>query len=294
MAQTGNTFSELVTGTALAAGSTDTFAAVGTITMRPGGGSGGESGRIIGLWDNGTADTNTATEVDQYQVNFDLGELGLKEYLVTGACSVGEGIGTQSGGFAGPAQLTPCNIPWSGNERIPITAAHHGPAPTAGLNVQAGILYYENPAPPRGWRDMINGKPCLYPGSGGDSEANAAVTAAVTAITDLQVPSFAGHICGFKCTAAQDAAPRTAEDIVVSIHFTSTFPDFTPQHYPFLWKYPNLAGTLVGKGIDLPAVGWPAWINTNRVSGQVTPTVNLATLVTDAHSITADLVYTRE
>lgn len=293
MAQTGNTFSDLVTGTAIGAAATDTFTEVGVVTLRPGSG-GTESGRIIGLWDNGTANANAAAEAYQYQVNFDLGELGLKEYLISGACSVGEGVATQSGGFAGPAQLTPCNIPWQGNEAIRITAGHTGPAPTAGLNIQAGLFYYENPAPPREWMKLITGMPCMYPGSGGDHEANAAVTAAVTAITDLQVPSFARHICGFKATAAQDAAPRTAEDLVMSIHFTSTFPDFTPQEYPFLWKYPNLAGTLVGKGISLPTVAWPAWINTSGVSGQVTPTVNLATLVTDAHSITADLAYTKE
>lgn len=277
-------YSDLVTGLAIGAGATDTFGAVGTVTMRP------EAGIIRGFWDNGTADANTAAEAYQYQVNFDLGQVGKTNMLITGACSVGEAVATQSSGHAGAAQLTPAYIPFSGNEDIVITAAHHGPAPTAGLNVQAGVLYEcGSDKPPAGWHDAF---PALYNPVGADSEANAAVTAASTAITNLEIPAHARHICGFRSTCAQDAAGRTAEDILTSIVFTSTIPDFTPQEYPFNWKYPNLAGTLVGQGIAFPVVTWPAWMPTHGVNQTVTPTVTLATAVTDAHSITADVYYT--
>jgi hypothetical protein len=249
-----------------------------------------EAGTIIGFWDNGTANANTAAEAYQYQVNFDLGEVGLTNALLTGACSVGEAVATQSSGHAGAAQLTPCNIPFRGNENIVITAAHHGPAPTAGLNVQAGVLYYTGSAPPQEWWRAF---PELMACQGSDSEANAAVTAASTAITDLNIPAHAQHITGFRSTCAQDAAGRTAEDILTSIVFTSSIPDFTPQEFPFNWKYPNLAGTLVGQGIAFPVVSWPAWIPTHGVNQTVTPTVTLATAVTDAHSITADVFYTQ-
>jgi hypothetical protein len=277
-------YSDLVTGLAIGAASTDTFGAVGTVTMRP------EPGTIIGFWDNGTANANTAAEAYQYQVNYDLGQLGKTFALITGGCSVGEAVATQSSGHAGAAQLTPANIPFKGNEDIPITAAHHGPAPTAGLNVQAGVLYTTNrDPPPAEWYTRF---PNLSPIVGSDSEANAAVTAASTAITDLEIPAHARHINGYRCTAAQDAAGRTAEDLLVSIIFTSTIPDFTPQEYPFVWKYPNLAGTLVGQGIAFPVVTWPAWMPTHGVNQTVTPTATLATAVTDAHSITADVFYT--
>jgi hypothetical protein len=213
----------------------------------------------------------------------------LKEVLCTGMGGVGESIATQSVGFGLPAHFHPLNIPFKGNENIDITAGHHAPAPTAGLNAQAAVLYSQPPHPPAEWFDAF---PYLMGNSGSDSEANGTVTADATAITDLQVPSLAQHITGFACTAAQDAAGRTAEDLVLGINFTSTFPDFTPQQYPFLSKFPNLAGTLVGGGIQLPLVTWPAWIPTHGVSGQVTPTVELVTAMTDAHSVTADVFYT--
>lgn len=277
------TYSDLAVNNGLAAGSTDTFAAVGTITLRP------EPGVIIGFWDCFTANANTATEAYQGQVHFDLGQVGRTYERHTTSCNVGEGIGTQSGGFAGPAQFTPANIPFKGNEDIPITFAHHGPAPTAGSNGAAGVLYYIGGPPPQEWWRAF---PELMGGSGSDSEANGAVTAASTAITNLEIPASARHISGFRSGACQDAAPRTAEDLVLTITFTSTIPDFTPQEYPFLWKYPNLAGTLVGKGIAIPTVTWPAYIPTHGVNQTITPTVTLATAVTDAHSITADAFYT--
>lgn len=281
-----STFSDLVTAAALAAGTTDTFAAVGTIELRP------EKGTIIGAWVNATADTNTAAEAYQTQFRFDFGEVGLKELLLTGPCSVGEGIATQSGGFAGPALLHPLDIPFEGNESIGVTAAHHGPAPTAGMDAMGGLLYVvgKDVPPIQWWRAF----PKLMGDSGGDSEAAAAVTADNTAITALRVPSFAKHVCGYGGAAAQDAAPRTAEDLVLGIDFSqSSFPDWSPQKYPILWKYPNLSGTLVGRGISLPVMTWPAWIPTNSVSGTITPRTILVTGVTDAHSVTADIFYTK-
>lgn len=239
---------------------------------------------------NGTADANTAAEAYQTQFKFDLGEVKLKELRMSGPCNVGEGVATQSGGFAGGARLLGAKIPFEGNERIDVTMGHHGPAPTAGSNVKAAVLYSQPPHPPREWFERF---PYLYGLVGGDTEANAAVTADGTAITDLEIPAFSRHIIGFSCSAAQDAAPRTAEDMVLGLDFSSTFPNFEPQEYPFLWKYPNLAGTLVGKGISLPEITFPAWIPTFGVSGQVTPTVDLLTAMTDAHSITADVFYTK-
>lgn len=280
------TYSDLVTAAALGAGTTDTFSAVGTIELRP------EKGTIIGAWVNATADANTAAEAYQTQFNFDFGEVGLKELLLTGPCSVGEGIATQSVGFAGPALLHPLDIPFDGNESVPITAAHHGPAPTAGMDGMGGLLYVvgKDVPPIQWWRAF----PDLMGDSGGDSEANAAVTADNATITDLRVPSFAKHICGFGGTAAQDAAGRTAEDLVLGIDFSkSSFPDVSPQMYPIAWKYPNLAGTLVGTGIRFPVVHWPAWIPTRDVSGTISPRTILVTGVTDAHSVTADIFYTK-
>lgn len=277
------TYCDMVEAAALGAGAADTFTAVGTVTLRPG------PGVILGFITNGTANANTAAEAYIPQYNFDLGELGLKQMLVTGMGGVGESIATQSVGFMLPAQFHSANIPFRGNEQIDITAGHHGPAPTAGLNAQAAVLYSQPPHPPREWFDAF---PYIMGGSGSDSEANAAVTTDRAAITDLQVPSLARHITGFGCTMAQDAAGRTAEDAVLTLDFTSTFPDFTPQQYPFMSKFPNLAGTLVGTGIASPLVRWPAWIPTNGVSGQVSPTTDMVTAVTDAHAITADVYYT--
>ena len=277
------TYCKMEEAAGLSAGAQDVFAAVGTVTLRPG------PGMILALLTNGAPNANTAAEAIIPQFRFDLGEVGLKEVLVTGMGGVGESIATQSGGFGLPAQITAVNIPFKGNERIPITATWHASGtPTAGLNAQASVLYSQPPHPPPAWFNMF---PYLHPIQGSDSEANAAVTAEAD-IADLQIPSFAQHICGFGSTMAQDAAPRTAEDVVMALTFTSTFPDFTPQEYPFMSKFPNLAGTLVGKGIQFPYMKFPAWIPTNRVSGQITPRVDFVTVPTDAHAISADVFYT--
>jgi len=214
------TYSDLVQAAALAAGAADTFAAVGTVTLRP------ERGVIIGAWCNHAPNANTAAEAYQGQFNFDLGQVGKTNLLITGPCSVGEAVATQSSGHGGAASLTPMNVPFVGNEDIPITFAHHGPAPTAGTNAQAGLLYYTGSPPPQEWWRAF---PEIMGSVGADSEANAAVTAASTAITNLEIPAHARHVCGFRCTAAQDAAGRTAEDLVAAIHFTSTIPDFTQE-----------------------------------------------------------------
>jgi hypothetical protein len=278
------TYCDLVEAAAISAGAQDTFTAVGTVTLRPG------PGVVLGVFTNGAPNATTAAEAIIPQFNFNFGELGVKEILCTGMGGTGEAIATQSGGHGKPAEFFPVNLPFRGNEDIDITAGWHASGtPTAGLNAQAAVFYSQPPHPPKEWFDAF---PMLMGMSGSDSEANAAVTADRTAITDLQVPSLAGHITGFGCTAAQDAAPRTAEDLVLGLDFTSTFPDFTPQQYPFLSKIPNLAGTLVGKGIHFPLVRWPAWIPTHHVSGQVTPTTEAVTGTTDAHAIAADVYYT--
>jgi len=244
---------------------------------------------ILGFIMQGAANANTAAEAYQLQFNFDLGQVGLTNALMSGPINVGEHVATQSSGTGGPARIVGARIPFRGNEQIPITVAHHGPAPTAGANAQAAILYAQPPYPPAEWFQRF---PALYPISGSDSEANAAVTTAATAITALDIPAHARHICGFAAGMCQDAAGRTAEDAVLTIDFESTIPDFTPQEYPFLWKYPNLAGTLVGTGIDLPTVTMPAWIDTKGVNQTITPTTRLATAVTDAHSVAVDAYYT--
>ena len=279
------TYCDLVEAAALGAGAADSWTAVGTVTLRPG------PGVILGVITNGTANANTAAEAYIPQYSVDFSQCGVGTYTITGMGGVGEGIATQSGGFGLPAQFHPCNIPFKGNEQIDITAGHHAPAPTAGLNAQAAIFYSQPPHPPREWFDAFPG---LMGAIGADTEANGAVTTDATAITDLEIPALARHVTGFGCTIAQDAAPRTAEDNVMGIEFTSTFPDFTPQQYPFVSKYPNLAGTLVGKGIQLPRVVWPAWIPTQGVSGQITPTTQAVTAVTDAHSVAVDVYYTNK
>jgi len=279
------TYCDTVSAAGLAAASTDTFAAIGTVRLRPG------PGTILGFIMNHAPNANTAAEAYQGQFQFDLGQVGLTEAILTGPCSVGEAVATQSSGHAGAASIRGVRIPFKGNEDIPISFAHHGPAPTAGTNAQAAILYSQPPHPPEEWFQRF---PYLYPLSGSDSEANAAVTAAATAITALDIPAHARHVCGFACTAAQDAAGRTAEDLVLTLDYASTIPDFTPQEYPFVWKYPNLAGTLVGQGIAFPTVTMPAWIDTKGQNQTITPTTRLATAVTDAHSVTADAIYTNQ
>ena len=277
------TYCKMVEAAGLSAGAQDVFAAVGEVTLRP------KQGRIIAFITNGAPNANTAAEAIIPQFRFDLGEVGLKEVLVTGMGGVGESVATQSSGHGLPAHITPVDIKFEGNERIPITATWHASGtPTAGLNAQAAVLYSQPPHPPPAWFNMF---PYLHPIQGADSEANAAVTAEAD-ITDLQIPSFAQHICGFGMTMAQDAAGRTAEDVVTALTFTATFPNFTPQEYPFMSKFPNLAGTLVGKGISFPYVKMPCWIPTNRVSGQITPRVDFVTVPTDAHAISADVFYT--
>lgn len=279
------TYCDLVEAAALGAGANDTFTAVGTVTLRPG------PGVILGLITNGAPNANTAAEAIVPQFLFDLGEVGVKEFRVTGMQGVGEAVATQSVGHGLAAQFHPVNLPFKGNEQIPITAGwHDSGTPTAGLNAQAAVFYSQPPHPPREWFDAFPG---IMGSSGSDSEAEDALTADATAFPDdLQIPAFAKHITGFACTAAQDAAGRSAEDLVLGANFTSTYPDFTPQQYPFLSKFPNLAGTLVGTGISLPRVAWPAWIPTQGVSGQITTTAELVTAVTDAHCMAVDVYYT--
>lgn len=282
-----STYSELVTGLAIGAATADQFAAVGTIRVR------NRPGAIIGFWVNGTANANTANEAYSFQVDFDLGEFGLKHALLGGNCCVGEGIGTQSGGFGGPAVLYPANILFTGNEALDITAAHCLPAPSAGLNVQAGILYWTDGRPPAEFWQYY---PDPMPMQGGDLETDGALTANDVAIAALEIPGFPRHISSLGgALGGQDAAARTAEDVVLGLNFTSTFEDFTPQQYPIAYKYPNLLGTLVGKGIHINGMPcrWPAYIDTQNKAGTITPHSLMATAPTDAHSVTATCEYTK-
>jgi len=278
------TYSDLVSGSALSAGADDTFASVGTITLKP------MPGIIIGAWMNAAENALTAAEAVLTQFNFDLGELGKQNLLLTGPHVGGEAVATQSMGYSGPAVLHPLNIPFKGNERVAITATHHASGTaTGGINCQAGLLYSMPPHPPQAWKIAFPG---LMGGTGGDSEAIANITANATAITALEIPAFASHVIGFGCAAAQDAAPRTAEDLVLGIDFSaSDFPDWSPQEFPFLWKMPNLAGTLVGGGMGMPRVVWPAYIPTHGVGGDIRAETIVNTTMTDAHAVSADVYY---
>jgi len=275
----------LVEAAALGAGANDTFTAVGTTRMQTG------PGVVLGFITNGAPNVTTAAEAIIPQFIFDLGELGLKEYRVTGMQGVGEAVATQSVGHGLAAQFHPVNIPFKGNEAIPITAGwHDSGTPTAGLNAQAAVLYSQPPHPPKEWFDAFPG---IMGGSGCDSECEDALTADATEFPDdIEIPGLAKHICGFGVTCSQDAAARTGEDLVLGLKFTSTFKDFTPQQYPFMSKVPNLMGTIVGTGIAMPRVVWPAWIPTGGVSGQVTVTAELVTAMTDAHVVAVDVYYT--
>ncbi len=277
-------FSKLVSGSALSAGASDVWAEVGTVTLRP------KRGRLIGAWVNCAPNAATAGEAYLTQFRFGLGELGLKELRVTGPCAYGEQVATNaSSPGAGPALLVPLAIPFLGNEDILIEATHHAcGTPTPGMNAQAGLLYVQGEEPPVQWWRAFPG---LVGASGSDSEANAAVTADDTSITNIEIPSIAKHIIGYACAAGQDAAPRTAEDLVLGIDFgTSTFPDWTPQEFPFVWKIPNL-GTAPGCGIPIPRVVWPTWVPTPEVSGTITPKTIVNTTMTDSHSVAVDVLY---
>jgi len=283
-----STYSKIETGTAIGAATADTWAAVGNpirVRNRP--------GAIDGFWINGTANINTTNEAYSFQVDFDLGEFGLKHAILAGNCCAGEGIGTQSGGFGGPAVFYPANIPFSGNEALDITAAHCVPAPTAGLNVQAGIHYWTDSRPPAEYWQYF---PDPMPMQGADLETDGALKADNVALTALNVPGFPRHISSLGgALGGQDAAARTGEDVVVGLRFTSTFEDFTPQEFPIAFKYPNLLGTLVGKGIkiDNMPVRWPTYIDTQNKAGTITPHSLMATAATDAHSLTATCEYTK-
>lgn len=277
-------FSELVSASAVSAGASDTWGTVGTVTLRP------KPGQLIGAWVNCAPNAATAAEAYLTQVRFSFGELKLKELLVTGPCVYGENVATNSTSpGAGAADLHPLAIPFQGNEKILIEATHHAcGTPTPGMNIQAGLLYMQGERPPPQWWDAFPG---LVGASGSDSEANAAVTADDTALTKIEIPSIAGHIIGYACAVGQDAAPRTAEDLVLGIDFgTSTFPDFSPQQFPFVWKIPNL-GTATGSGVMIPKVTWPTWFPLPGVSGDITPKTIVNTTMTDSHAVSVDVYY---
>ena len=271
-------------------GTADTFADVGTVQLL------NDAERVIAIQVAAALDATTAEEAVIAQYEFDFSDMGLGVWRFSGPPSYGESIATNNSGLKAKSMWSPCNIPATGNENIPVKVSTHLPDPTGDLNVLAGVMFESTPKsgdttmPDEWWRKF----PEMMAAQGGFAEAKADVTADNEALTAINVRSWANHIVGFGGDFNTDDAPRTTEDVVLGIDYRGSFGDFEPQRYVVGYKQSPL-GTAVGKGVfdSMAPYRFPAWIPTFNKTGTVTPRVILATGVTDNIGVSADVFWSK-
>lgn len=236
-----------VASVAAAGGTADTFNNVGTTSLRS------DANRIFGIIVGASNTTTTAAEQNSGQIMITSSDLGLGAQICGCPPYVGGGIATNDQSTPALSEYIPLNLSCNGKENIVYDYSTHLTDPTAGSDVVVATIYSGRNSPTD--QNMLSNLPFMHPFAprGYDSEANGAVTTvAETAITDLNIPSWASWICGYKLTALNAAVMTAGEGIIGYVRMRSTIPDFEPQEWPYCYQSNASLGTPVGQPYFIP------------------------------------------
>jgi hypothetical protein len=185
--------------------------------------------------------------------------------------------GANSNGQGGIVEILPFDTlrPPQGNEAISLAVAPTL-TQTAAASVMTSLMYCDQ-LPPADWRGQF---PLMVPVKGGYTGTSATATTTRTALTAINIPTWANEIVGVKLGNHKSGAQTAAEYVQTVFEITSTIPDVTPMKLPSNSEGPGL-GTQVGPGQwndALPAI--PIYIDLPGGTQTITPYVNLVLAVT--------------
>jgi len=238
-------YSKCVSGAALGA-TADTFNNVGTITLRS------DADRLYGLLVQASNTTTTAAEQNSGQIQFTASDLGLGAQICAAPPLLGGGIATHDQSTVSATEFIPFNLVCKGKENLIVDYSTQVTDPTAGSDVVVAAVYTGNKTATD--TKMLERMPIMHnlAPRGYDCEANGAVTTvAETAITDLNVPSWASWLCGIRVTAINAAVMTAAEGLAGYVRMRSTMPDFEPQEWPYYYSIHASLGTPVGVPVSM-------------------------------------------
>jgi len=239
-------YSRVVSGAALGA-TADTFNNVGTCTLRS------DASRIYGIIVGASNTTTTAAEQNHGQIMITSSDLGLGAQICGCPPYVGGGIATNNQATPSMSEYIPLNLSCNGKENLVYDYSTHATDPTAGSDVLVATVFQGRNSPTD--QNMLSNMPFMHPFAprGYDSEAiGTATTVAETAITDLNIPSWASWICGFKVTSVNAAVMTAGEGLAAYVRMRSTIPDFEPQEWPLNYQMNASLGTPVGQPYFIP------------------------------------------
>ena len=238
-------YSKAISAAALGA-TADTFGNVGTITLRS------DANRLYGLLVQASNTTTTAAEQNSGQIQVTASDLGLGAQICAAPPLVGGGIATNDQTTVAATEFIPLNLVCKGKENIVVDYTTQVTDPTAGSDVVVCGLYTGSKSATD--VKMLDRMPLMHPMAprGYDCEANGAVTTvAETAITDLNIPSWATWLCGVRVTAINAAVMTAGEGLAGYVRMRSTLPDFEPQEWPFYYSMNASLGTPVGQPVSM-------------------------------------------
>ncbi len=280
--------SEVVTST-VAGAAADSFDEVGTVDLDSG------ATRLLGVWITATIVTRTTAEANQGQIEIESGDMNIS--APAARFSVGPYTGadpaTNIAFTTHMAEFIPLVHDSEGGESVTVSYSTHLPDPTAGSSVVAGVVYEVGGPTPAEIMQRFPWMAALS--SGGDTEANATVTATgETAITNLEVAKWAQEIVGFKFVATLDAAPTGGEEINGFVRMRSNMRGFEPQDWPFVAAFNAPLGTAVGHGMAVQAraeymAAW--WPVPDVKSPVITPNALLVVAASDSVSVSASVAF---
>ena len=280
--------SEVVTSV-VAGATADSFDEVGTVDLDS------EATRLLGVWITAAIVTRTAAEANQGQIEIESGDLSISAPAARFGVGpyTGSDPATNIGFTTHAAEFIPIVHDAQGGESVTVSYATHLPDPTAGSSVVAGVVYEVGGPTPAEIMQRFPWMAALS--SGGDTEANATVTAtSEAAITNLEIAKWASEIVGFKFVATLDAAPTGGEEINGFVRCRSNMRGFEPQDWPLIAAFNAPLGTPVGHGM---AIQYPAeymaayWPVTAVKSPTVTPNAILVVASGSNVSVSASVAF---
>lgn len=177
-----------------------------------------------------------------------------------------------------------------GSEKVTLKYSTHTPDPTKACVVAASVVFEANGRAPD---DAMKMWPHMAEiGGGGDTEAKSPVlTVAETAITDLEIPSWAKEIIGFKQMIVPDLMTEK-EPVVGFVRYRSSVKDWEPQEWLFAAAFGAALGTPVGRGAEAQIA--PKMAAHMPLSGRnetITPNVVLVAAITTGHGVQSTVYY---
>lgn len=264
------------------------FGTAGTVTLNS------QARRILAILNSGCDTVYTTAEGSAVILRLNSSSLGISDQRYEVGPYITSGPATNSSGQEMVPEIIPVDIPCSGNEVISLDTALTV-TNTTGKSNMVSLLYTDglpglngaapvlgSYAPPTDWLSRF---PNVVPNRGGYVSTASQLTTNRTALTAINIPSWATEIIAVKATDLKTGAITAGQSAQFVAELVSTIPNVSPLKIPSNSLGPTL-GTPVGTGMFLQLAPWiPVHIKCTGKNETITPYVNLVAAVSTGNNV---------